>query len=164
MFHAIHQRVRRIVKEQVCLIKEEHELGLGLVADLGQRLPQLGQHPQQKRCIKPRLLHQLVGSENVDHPAAVRPGANKIPNIERRLAEEVIGALFLQHQQTALYRTDRAGRNITVLCGKLLRAFCHVIDDGPQVGEVHQRQLVVGGNAKSDVEHTLLYVVEFQHA
>ena len=154
----------RVGEQQVRLVEEEHELGLGLIADLGQRLPQLRQHPQQEHRIEPRLLHQLVGGEDVDDAAAVRRGAHEILDVERRQAEEMARALLLQHENAALDRADRGGRDVAVLGGQLLAALGDVVDDGAQVGEVVERHLLVGSDAEGDVEHALLHLVELEHA
>ena len=64
---ALEQHLRRLVEEQVRLVEEEHQLGLVEVADLGQLLVQLGEHPEQEGRVQARAGHQLVGGEDVDH-------------------------------------------------------------------------------------------------
>jgi hypothetical protein len=39
---------RHVVEEQVGLVEEEHEFGLGQVADLGEVLEEFGEHPQEE--------------------------------------------------------------------------------------------------------------------
>ena len=74
----VHQRLRRIVEQQMRLVEEEHELGFRWVAGLGQFLEQLGQHPQQERRIQPRTLHQFVRGQDIDHAAAIPVGAHEV--------------------------------------------------------------------------------------
>ena len=102
----VEQRLRRVVEQQMRLVEEEHELGLVRVADLGQLLEQLRQQPQQERGVEPRILHQLVGRQDIDVAAAVAVGAHEVLQGERRLAEEFLAALVLQHQQLALDGAD----------------------------------------------------------
>ena len=56
-----------------------------------------------------------AATENVDHAAPVAIGAQEIGNIERRLAEEFIPALVLQHQELALDRADGLLRHVAVV-------------------------------------------------
>src|SRR6185436_19826353 len=99
-------RLRRIGEEQMRLVEEEAELGLGQVADFGKLLEQLGQEPQQKGGVEPRLLHQLVGGQDIDAAAAVAVGADEVLQLQGGFAEEFGAALVLQHQQLALDGTD----------------------------------------------------------
>ena len=46
------------------------ELGLFRVADFGQALVQIAQHPQQEGGVQTRRLHQLVSAQDVDHALA----------------------------------------------------------------------------------------------
>jgi hypothetical protein len=70
---ALDQHLGRVVEQQVGLVEEKHQLGLLGVADLGQLLEQLGQHPQQEGGVQARRVHQLVGGQDVDHALAVAP-------------------------------------------------------------------------------------------
>ena len=45
----IHERLGGVLEQQVRLVEEEHQLGLVDVADLGQVVEQVGQHPHQER-------------------------------------------------------------------------------------------------------------------
>ena len=75
---ALDQRLRRILEQQVRLVEEEHQLGLVEVADLGQLLEQLRQHPQQEGGVQARRIEQLVGGQDVDHALAVVDGLHEV--------------------------------------------------------------------------------------
>ena len=66
------QRLRRIVEQKMRLVEEEHELRLVEIAHLGQFLEQLRHQPQQEGRVEARVVHQLVGGQDVDDAAAVR--------------------------------------------------------------------------------------------
>ena len=111
----LEQRRRRLAEQQMRLVEEEHELRLVAVADLGKILEELGEQPQQERRVQPRVLHQLVGRENVDDAPALRIGLHEVVDVEHRLAEEPLAALLLDLQQAALDRADRGRRDVAVL-------------------------------------------------
>ena len=79
-----------------------------------------------------------------------------------RLAEEVAGALLLQHQQAALDGADRDGGGVAVLGHQLLAARADVVGHRAQVFQVEQRHALVGRHAEHDVEHALLRVVQLE--
>jgi hypothetical protein len=139
LLDAIHQRLGRVVEQQMRFIEKEHELGLGLVADLGQRLPQLSEHPEQEGRVETRLLHQLVGGQDIHDAAAIGRGADEVPDVERRLAKEVISALLVEHQEAPLDGADRRNGNVAVLGRQFLGARGDVVDDGAQVAEINER-------------------------
>src|SRR5262249_27032158 len=117
LFDLVHQRLGRVVKQEMRLVEEEDEFWFRRVADLGQLLEQLGQHPEQEGRIQPRALHQLVGNENVDHAPAVTIGTHEILQRKRRFAEKSCPTLVFQHQQLALNGSNRRPRDITeALC------------------------------------------------
>ena len=49
LFDLLHQRVRRVIKEQVSLVEEEDHLRLLEISHFRQVLVELGQHPE-KEC------------------------------------------------------------------------------------------------------------------
>src|ERR671935_96992 len=55
LLHALSQRRRRIVEEQMRLVEAEHELGPIEVADFGEILEELGEEPEQEARIQARL-------------------------------------------------------------------------------------------------------------
>ncbi len=144
--------------------KKKTSFGFGRSPTSGRSLPELGQHPEQERGIETRLLHQLVGRENADDAAAVRRDAHEILDVERGLAEELPGALLLEHEQAALNGADRGGGHVAVLRDQLFRALGHVGKDGAEILEVEDRDLLVGGDAEGDVEDAFLHLRQLEHA
>ena len=71
LFDLVDERGRRIVEQQMRFVKEEDELRLVGIADLGKRLEHLGQQPEQEGRIKLRTGHQLVGGKDVHIAAAL---------------------------------------------------------------------------------------------
>lgn len=110
----VEQGFGRIVEQQVRLVEEEHQLRLVEVADLGKLLEQLGEHPQQERGVEARPLHQLVGGQDVDEAPSLSVGAHEVGQVQGRFAQELVGALVLQHQQRPLDRADRGTRDVAV--------------------------------------------------
>ena len=92
----VHQRLGRIVEQQVRLVEEEHQLGLVRVADLRQVLEKLGQEPEQDRAIDLWRFDQRVGRQDVDEAAPLIGGPHEVRQLQRGLPEEVIGALRFQ--------------------------------------------------------------------
>ncbi len=142
------------------LIEEEAELRLGQVADFGKHREQLREQPQQERGIEPRILHQLVGGENVDVAAAVAIGADEVRQRQRGLAEEIVAALVLQHEQLALDGADGRLRHVAVLHRELGSVIGDVGEHRAQILEIEDRKPLLVGDAEADVEHALLHLVE----
>ena len=71
--HRLDQRRRRVVEQEMRLVEEEDELRLVEVADLRQLLEQLRHQPEEEGGVEARVVHQLVGGEDVDDRPA-RPG------------------------------------------------------------------------------------------
>ena len=88
------------------LVKEETELGLGLVAHFRQPLEQLGEQPQEKSRIEARIAHQFIRGQNVDVSSPILIGPNEILERDRGLAEELVAALILQDEELALDGAD----------------------------------------------------------
>ena len=111
--------LRRIVEEKMRLVEEEHELGLVEIADLRQLLEQLRHQPEQEGGVEARIVHQLVGRQDVDDAAPVAVGAHQVLDVERRLAEELVALLVLEHEELALDRADGGLRDVAVGGGEL---------------------------------------------
>ena len=77
------------------LVEEEYQFGLWQVAHFGQGRVELTHQPQQERRIEFWLQHQFVGSQHV-HDALAVFRLHEVVDVERRLAEELVGALILQ--------------------------------------------------------------------
>ena len=95
-------------------------------------------------------------------PRPSRVALHKVVEVERRLAEELVGALVLQHQQLPLDRPDGGGRDVAVFARDLLEVLGAVEQQRAQVLQVEDRPLVVVRDPESDVEHAFLRVVEFE--
>ena len=90
--------------------------------------------------------------------------ADQVLDVEGGLAEEVVGALFLQHQQAALDGAGRGGRDVAVLGRQFLAAARDLGDHRAQIFQVEQRQVLVRRDAEHDVEDAFLDFVEFEQA
>ena len=149
----LQQGLGHAVEEQVGLVEEEDHLGLVEVADLGQALEQLGQHPEQEGRVDRGALNELLAGENVDVAAAVRVGVHPVGDVQLRLAEEELAALLLELEQSALDRADTGGGDIAVLHGELGPVLAHKLEHGAQILEVEQQQAVVVGHFKDNVQN-----------
>src|SRR6185437_9975050 len=108
----VHERLRRIGEQQMRLVEEEHELWFRRISDLRKLLKELGQHPQEKRGVEPRALHQSVGGENIDETPAIAVCSHKILQRQCRFAEELRPTLIFQHQKLTLNGSDRCAGNV----------------------------------------------------
>lgn len=86
----VDQGRRGLVEQQMGLVEEEDQLGLVGVADLGKLLEQFGQQPEQEGGIELGARHQLVGGQDVDHPAPRIVGGDQVAQFERGFAEEML--------------------------------------------------------------------------
>src|SRR5882724_6182141 len=125
---------------------------------------QLGQKPQQETRVQPRVVHQLVGSEDIDNAAAVGVGLQQVLDVEHRLAEETVATLLLDLQQAALDRADRRRRNVAVLGPELRGVVADILHDRAQILQVEQQQAVVVGDLEHQREHALLGLVQIKLA
>ncbi len=146
------------------LIEEEDQLRLLRVADLGQVLVELREQPEEERRIEARRLHEDVGGKDIDHAAAVSGGAHHLRDVERRLAEEAVRALLLQHEERALDGADGGLRDIAVAGGEVARLVGDISEERLQILEVEEEEALLVGEAEGDVEHALLGVVQVEQA
>ncbi len=102
LFNFIQQHLRRVVKQQVRFVKEEHQFGFFQIACFRQLFVQFREHPQQAGGVKLRHLVELLCAQNVDDAFAAAVGTHPVFDIQHWLAEEVFGALLLQRQEPAL--------------------------------------------------------------
>ena len=145
-------------------VKEKDQLGFLRVANLGQLLKQLRQHPQQKSRVQPRRVQQLVSRQHVDHTVASAVGLHEILDVEHRFAKKLATALAFNLHQTALNGAHTGGADVAILGGELAGVLAHVLQHGPQVGQVKQQQAVVVGDLEDQVDHAGLRLVEVEHA
>ena len=118
MLDLFHEHGREVIEQQVGLIEEENELGLGRVAGLGQPLEQFGEHPQQQGAVEFGKLHQVLGGQDIDQPAALGVGLEEVIEVQGRLGKEAVGALGFKLQQGALDGADARGGDVAVLGGE----------------------------------------------
>ena len=100
------ERLRRPVEQQVRLVEEEHELRLRQIADLGQRMEQLGQHPHQRGREQLRLVLHRRQLEARDDAATVGRRPHEVGDLEHRLAKELVAAAVLEADKRAQQDTD----------------------------------------------------------
>jgi hypothetical protein len=160
---ALDQHLGRLVEQQVGLVEEEHQLGLVGVADLGQLLEQLGQHPQQEGGVQARRDISLSAARMLMTPWPLTV-CMKVVDVQHRLAEELVAALGLDLQQPALDGAHAGGADVAVLGGELGCVLAHVLQHGAQVLQVQQQQAVVVGDLEDDVQHAGLGLVQVEHA
>jgi len=148
----------------VRFVEHEHQLRLVEVADFREVLEQFRQQPQQETGVQLGLQDQLVGGEDVDHAAAVGGRAHEVTELQRRLAEEHVGAFLLQAQQGALDRADRRRADQAIRGTDVLALVGDQAEQRAQVVEVEQQQAAVVGQLEHDVEHAGLGFVQLQDA
>src|SRR5262249_10218552 len=148
-----------VCEEQMRFIKKENKLWFLRIANFGKIFEQLRQHPEQKRRINfRRLLHQLVGGEDVDDATPIMH-LNQIVEIQRGLAENFVCSLRFQREQVALDRSGAGGGDISILRFELICVVSNVLQHGAQILEIEEKQTVIVGDFENDVEHTCLRVV-----
>ena len=138
------------------LVEEKDELGFIRIANFGQHLEQFGQHPQQEGGIKPGRGDKLIGSQDVDAPCPAVVQRHQVIQVQRRFTKQQRAALIFQHQQPALDRADRCGRDIAVAQADRAGVFADENQKCLQVLQIQQRQTFFVRQAESDVEHTFL--------
>src|SRR5215470_17081231 len=94
------------------LVEEEHELWFRRISNLRKLLKELGQHPQEKRGVEPRALHQFVCNENVDETPTIAVCSHKLLQRQCRLAEELRPTLIFKHQKLTLDGSNRCPRDV----------------------------------------------------
>ena len=72
--------------------------------------------------------------------------------------------MALQLQQGTLDGADGLHGDVAVLCGVLLGMLRYPVEHGTQVLQVYQEQTALVGNAKHDVQHTVLRLVQLHQS
>ncbi len=98
----------------------------------------------------------------LDDAAPVLVLAQEIVDVERRLAEELVAALGLEHQQLALDGADGRGRDIAVFRLQIRGVVRDQRQRRAQVFEIEEEQALFVGDAEDDVQHAFLRVVEIE--
>ena len=143
--------------------KKKHELGLGRIADLGQLLEQLRQQPQQEGRVEPRVLHQLVGGEDIDDAAAVAVGADEVLRASSAGSPKNLVPPWFSSTSSWRWMVPTVGFD-TLPYWVVSSAACSatIAEHRAQVLEVEQQQPLLVGDAEADVEHALLHLVEIE--
>ena len=101
----IHHGFGGVLEEHVRLVEEEDEFWFVKVAHLGKGGVEVRHQPEQECGVEFGLHHQFVGCQDV-HDALAAFGLEQVHDVERRFAEELVGALSLELQQRALDGAD----------------------------------------------------------
>ncbi len=164
MFDLVGQRLGRVGEQQMGLVEEEDKFGLVEIASFRQLLEQFSKQPEQEGRVEGRGLDKLFGRKDVDDAATVFVDLHQVVDIEHRLAEEDVAALFLKRQQPALDRADRGRGDVAVFGGELLGVFADVLDHRAQVLEIEQQQALVVGDLEHQLQDAGLGVVQVEQA
>ena len=159
----LQQGLGAVAKKQVRLIEEEHHAGLVQVALLGQQLVQLGKHPQHEGGVHGRMQEQLVRRQDVDHAPAFLVQLQPVRQIQRRLAEEAVAALILQHRHRPLDGPHRSGGHVAVIQRVIPGVLAQVGQHGLEVLQIHKEHALVIRHAEEDVHDPGLGLVQPQH-
>ncbi|MCY1353996.1 hypothetical protein D9M69_403520 [compost metagenome] len=163
LLQALLQRPGRVVEQQVRLVEEQRQHRLVRIAALGQLLEQLGQQPEQEgRVDLGRLVHQLAGIEQMDAAAAVRIGAQEVFQLQRRLAEERLGALLFEQRQAPQQGLGRGAGEQRAVLAEHLRVFLEVVEQRLEVLQVEQQQALAVGHLEGGEQRGLLAVAQLQ--
>ena len=86
----------------------------------------------------------------------------KSSKIQRRFAEEFVGALRFEGEQVALDRAGAGGRDIAVLRFELIGVVGDVLQHRAQILQIEQQQPAFIGDLENHVEHAFLRVVQIE--
>src|SRR5690606_29190634 len=164
LLHTLQERGRRIIEQQVCLVEDEHQLGLLQIPHLGQVLEQLGKQPQQEAGIQLRLHDQLIRRQDADDATAAEVRTHQVAQLQRRLAKQTVSALALQRQQGALDGADGLRTDQAILAGNLLAIVRQKAEQRPQVVQIEQEEALVIRQLEGNLQHPGLGVVELENA
>ena len=156
LFDLIQQNLGRAVKQKMRLVKEENQLGLVRVANLGKLLKKLAQQPEQKGRIEPWRGHQPICRQHIDAPAPVARQRHHILKRQRRFAKQPAAALVFKHQQTPLDRADRGHRDIAIAQAQTVFALPHPDQKRLKILQVQKRHPLLVRHAKGNIDDPLL--------
>ncbi|MNI12931.1 hypothetical protein D3C73_661380 [compost metagenome] len=145
------------------LVEEQRQQGFVGIAALGQLLEQLGQQPQQERRVDlRRLMDQATGVEQVNASATIGRGLQNVFELQRRLTEQRLGALLLEHGQAPQQCLTRTCGHQRRVVAKQLRVVAQVVEQRLQILQVQQQQAFTVGDLERGVERRLLAVGQLQ--
>ena len=116
--HRLEKGLRRVVEQEVRFVEEEDQLRLLEVADLRERLEQLGEEPHERSREEPRLVLHGRELEAGDHAASIGCRSQQVVDVELRLTEELVAAAVLQPGERSQQDPDRL-RGDTADAGEL---------------------------------------------
>jgi hypothetical protein len=123
---------------------KKKELWFRKVADFGQGLAQLGEHPEHERAEQAGLVHHVAQLEDRDDPGSIRRRPDEVRNVELRLAEERVGALLFEDHDRAKQDADRRRRHPAVVGeDRLAVVGRQELQRRREVLQVQQREIVV---------------------
>ena len=164
--HRLHdfvgQLLGHIVEQQVRLVEEEHELGLGKIAGFGQKLVDFAEHPQQEHSVHLGRCHEFRSIQDVHRALARLANHQPVGDVQRRFAKEDVAARIFQGEQRSLDSAHRLRRHAAVQGFYLARMFRQVAEHSAQVLQVDEQHAVVVGQAEGDGQHAALHVGESQ--
>ncbi len=99
-------------------------------------------------------MHQLFRRQDIDD-AAPALGLDQIIEVERRLAEKLVGALRFEFEQAALDRSGACGRDVAVLRFELLGIVGDVLQHRAKIFQIEQQQTAFVGDLENHVEDAL---------
>jgi hypothetical protein len=164
LFDFVQEGWRHVVEEQVGFVEEEHELGLGQVADLGEVFEEFGEHPEEERCVDAGGEHQFLGGEQVDDAVSLAVGLEEVVEVQGGFREETIAALLFEGHETALDGADAGGGDVSVAGGEGGGVFGDVGEQGSEVFQVQEEEAVFVGDLEDDVKDTGLGFVELEES
>src|SRR5438552_8491840 len=155
---------RDVSEKQMRFVEEEDQFPFLRFANYWEILEQFREHPKQECGVNlRRLLHQFIGSKDVNHSFAALC-LDQVIEIECGFAEKFVRALRFEREQIALDRSGAGGRNVPVLRFELVGAVPDVLQHRTQVLEVQQKPSIFVGDFENDVEHAFLCVVQLEQA
>ena len=96
LHHFLQKGLWRIVKQQMCFVKEKHHGGFFGISDFWQNIKKFCHHPKQKCTVEQRRINQFCGIQQVDISSPLFIPAHPVFDLQRRLSKELISAHILQ--------------------------------------------------------------------
>ena len=143
-------------------VEEEYHLRFFKIADFGQSLEELGQHPQKEGRVEFSVGDEVARVEYLDDSAALIVRHEPVAYIEIRLTEERIAAVHLKRHDAPRDNIERSARDLAVVSRQLVSMLANEPYHRLEVLEVDQQQLVVVRDLEDDRQKVALQIVELQ--
>src|SRR6185436_4933317 len=114
LFDLLEKGLGGILKEEVRLVEEKHELGAVEIPCLGQVVIQVGQQPHHEGGEEPRLVLRVGQLETGDDPATVGGLGQQVVDVELWLAKKGLCTLSLELDHLPQQHADRRLRHSAV--------------------------------------------------